>query len=511
METFFNSLKKTLIATIFVMFGLVATYVPQTWNDNNNIGTVMAAKATLGMQVVALVEQAATAANTSGILIQTTLSAGYNAITSWATNALWTKEYILDGIAWSLAKTMISSMTNDMVSWAQSGFTGNTPAFVTDLQSFLTNAGDLSISNYLSDPLEGPDSYLCEPFKNDIKQAVVEQYTLDRVDQNVPTACDLGVFNNDFETFVSGSQGSFGQDGWLDFLTIVTNPDVYTPYGSYLATQASVDTKVAKSKAEESAILDFGNGFKSLKVCDTVNTALGNIVNCSITSPGKLLQEALSFNLDSGRQALVAADELDEILGQLLTQLAGEVFMGATGLLGLGSNSGTTGTGYDATTYTPTTGSTGNAANQSAAINPQNTKTSLEIKQQTDMEVELKTQESYLTNAIDYRAQLIAINYNTWSTNYSNANPFGTALPYTNSYYNTAKINAINQANQVIAKITADITTLEGYINNYDSSTATAAQRAAIWNSYQTLKPTLYDSTDFAVDMANWSPLVNVN
>ena len=57
--------------------------------------------------------------------------------------------------------------------------------------------------------------------------------------------------------------------------------------------------------------------------------------DCFISTPGKIIEEQLSFNLDSGRQSLVAADEINEILGALIGFLAEEALTGIGGLLGL--------------------------------------------------------------------------------------------------------------------------------------------------------------------------------
>lgn len=334
MDTFFNLLKKSLIALVFVVFGFMATYVPQPFN---NIDTVEAGGAAGGAKEVT---QQLNRVQLGIINAATTASKYFDGITSAMTSNLWVKENILDGIGWALAKGMVSSMVQSLVNWINSGFQGS-PAFVQDLQGFLLQAGDKAIGEYIS-KLGALGSFVCSPFRLDVQIAVSLQYNRERANQPAPTCSLSGIVGN-FEQFISGD---FSEGGWSNWFKITSTPQTYTPYGAILSAQVGGRAAVINAKGEKMTILDFGDGFLSGEICDVVHGPGGDREDCFISKPGKIIEEALSFNLDSGRQSLIAADEINEVIAALLGQLANKALTGASGLLGLSAGTGHTYSGY---------------------------------------------------------------------------------------------------------------------------------------------------------------------
>lgn len=338
MDSFFVFLKKSLVASVFFMFAVVAVYTPQDWNKTE---VAHAKVATFGGQIMQNINLIATN-------IATTLSAAKDTITAFATNSLWLKESVLDGIAWNIAKAIISSMLKDLVKWINSGFKGS-PMFVQDLEGFLRNAADAAIGSYIKE-LGGPLSFLCDPFKLDIQVAVSLEYQKLRANQPAPTCTLTGVLQN-IESFTTGTQGSFANGGWDAWFDITANPTMYTPYGAELAAKNQAYVRILNTNNKEVTKMNWGSGFLSGEICNMVQ---GNGVSkeeCFISKPGKVVQEALSFNLDSGRQSLITADEFNEIIAALLGQLANKAITGAAGLLGLSSGTGHTYNGYSGGSY----------------------------------------------------------------------------------------------------------------------------------------------------------------
>jgi hypothetical protein len=118
-----------------------------------------------------------------------------------------------------------------------------------------------------------------------------------------------------------------------------------------LSAQAGARARIVNAQGEEIKLLEFGDGFLSGEICEIVHGASSPREDCFITKPGKIIEEALSFNLDSGRQSLIAADEINEIIAALLGQLAQTVMTGAAGLLGLSDGTGYTYTGFEGGSY----------------------------------------------------------------------------------------------------------------------------------------------------------------
>jgi hypothetical protein len=340
MDTFFAYLKKALVATVFVMFAVVATYVPQSWND---VKAVHAGAATGGATEVT---QVANNVQLAAVNSATTISAGFDSVTSWATGSLWVKENLLDGIAWALAKGIVSSMVQSLINWINSGFQGS-PSFVQDLQGFLLQAADQAMGEYIQS-LGGLGSFICSPFQLNVQIALSLQYQVSRQDRPEPTCTLSGIINN-IEGFIDGN---FNVGGWDDWFDVTANPQQYTPYGSVLTAESGAAISIINAQGEEVSLLDFGDGFLSGEICETVNTGSGPEEDCFISKPGKIIEEALSFNLDSGRQSLITADEINEIIAALLGQLANQAITGAAGLLGLSG-----GTGYTDTSFSGYSGS----------------------------------------------------------------------------------------------------------------------------------------------------------
>ncbi len=259
---------------------------------------------------------------------QNTMTAANTTVSAAADTALLTKENMLDGIGWAIAKQMVSSMTQSMINWINSGFQGS-PAFITDLQQHLTNALDQVAGEYISS-LGGIGEFICSPFQLDVQAALAVSYEQSRSGMpSGPTACTLTDIENNITNFLDGTSSGWGQ--WFE---VTSNPQ-NTPYGAYLAAEASLNARLSNTAGQEVTMSLWGDGFLSSKVCeDEVNQT-----NCTITTPGQVISEALTFQLSTGPQALIEADEINEIIGALMNQLMNQALQGVNGLLGLGGSS----------------------------------------------------------------------------------------------------------------------------------------------------------------------------
>ena len=290
-------------------------------------------RATLGMQVTQQTELA--------------VSAVQNTVTAAGVSSLATKE-VLDGIAWQIAKQMVSSMTKSLVNWINSGFQGS-PAFITDLNSFLLDALDTAAGEYIQS-LGGIGEFICSPFRLDVQAALEINYAQARTGMpSGPTgpACKLSDIQNNIEGFLTGTGGQ----GWEDWLSVTSNPQ-NTPYGAYLAAEAKLNIRLQNEAGQELEIANWGDGFLSNRICEAIEgspTTEGT--NCTITTPGQVISEALTFQLSTGPQSLIEADEVNEIIGALINQLALQAMQGINGLLGLGGNSNYTDNSFDGKSY----------------------------------------------------------------------------------------------------------------------------------------------------------------
>lgn len=466
MDTFFSFLKKGLVATVFIMFGLVATYVPQDWNKvelaHAGPGAGLATEATQVLNKLELIPTN----------IATTASWALDKITSFATNSLFFKEYTLDGIAWYVAKAIVSSMVQSLINWINSGFKGS-PMFVQDLQRFLLDVADRAVGEYI-DELGGIGSFICSPFRLDVQIAVALQYQQTRLNQPAPDCTLTGIIDN-IEGFMSGQQGSFSQGGWNDWIDITSAPEVYTPYGATLAAQTGASIRVLNARGEEATKLEWGDGFLSGEICQIVQGANTTKEECFISKPGKIIEEALSFNIDSSRQALITADEIDEVIGALLGQLAQTALTGAAGLLGLSGGTGYTYSGFNGGSYLDAMGAESFGADPAAS-----------------MQEALETETAYRNLALNYKPQLQA---------------FAADPSNDDEDINAAKV-AVLATDRVINTTTANINTLTPLIAQYDDPNTTATERSQILSQFSKLS--LYTQYDMDTSKSEWDAILGL-
>jgi hypothetical protein len=320
-----------------------------------------------------------------------------NSITAIGVTKDLLKDFLLDGIAWSVANSMIQKITAQTVNWINSGFKGN-PAYVTDPGQFFLNLGDEGASRFLS----GTNfNQLCAPFRNQVRLSLVKNYLSESVPQNF--SCTIGGVIKNYNDFTQDfTQG--GWDGWF----AVTQNSSNNPYGAYLDAKSELGSQNNNVIAKYSNQLDQGKGFLSYERCKphgaTTNTysagnsgtageqATGqelydqclydnggpesetalticegykdytpsnqsegssNVVGSSdcapgdreTVTPGSVIGDQLGKILGKGVDRLGVVDSINQVVGALMTQMIGRVVGGGgggTGLLGASKSSGST-------------------------------------------------------------------------------------------------------------------------------------------------------------------------
>ena len=259
-----------------------------------------------------------------GTWAQSIVSATYAVYQFVSQEALRLKEFLLDGIAFAVINMIIQQMSRSIITWINSGFQGS-PAFIQDLDGFLTGIADRVAGDYIW----GSDlNFLCSPFQLDIRLALDIQYRQTR-NFAIQNQCTLSGVVGNMQNFMNGNFLAGGWNGWLTMTQSASN----NPYGAMLMASEQFSARLGNSKGQEAKLLDFGKGLLSMK------DANGNVV-----TPGTAIESQLNASLDSGRQRIQVADEINEIVAALFSQLVTQAFSGIGGLLGLtGGGSGGTG------------------------------------------------------------------------------------------------------------------------------------------------------------------------
>jgi len=211
------------------------------------------------------------------------------------------------------------------------------------LGGFLRDIADQEFATYLQS-LDSNFSFLCAPFKLDIKIALNISYQ--KVASGQPaSSCTFSSMINNVQKFTDQTSNFVDAGGWDTWFAITSNPTKYTAVGSMMTAESEMRARLVNAEGKELKLLNFGDGFLSSKNCQTVNSGASTKTNCTITTPGKVINETLTKQLGSGQDALVTADELNEIITALFSQVAVKTIGGINGLLGLSGNTGYTAPG----------------------------------------------------------------------------------------------------------------------------------------------------------------------
>lgn len=177
------------------------------------------------------------------------------AATTVLTGADHLKKFVLDPIAYGIAKMIIKQLTAQTVNWINSGFKGN-PAFVTDPNQFFMDVGDKMAAQVLSNTSL---SRLCTPFRAQVRIAVAKNYLNESDNMGY---CSLGRIADNFDNFTN----NFSSGGWDAFFSVTQNSQ-NNPYGSYMNTKNQVNIDVAGVGVKYQKQLEQGNGFLSFEKC----------------------------------------------------------------------------------------------------------------------------------------------------------------------------------------------------------------------------------------------------
>jgi len=268
------------------------------------------------------------------------------------------------GILMKAAKVIIRQFTQSIVTWINNGFKGN-PSFITNTEQFLLNTADVTVGDFLmNDPAL---SFLCDPFKLQIKLAIGLQYRPFKEQIKCSFTSAVGNVKDAMNKFTNGDFiGGGGWDSWLQMTTVPQNNQM----GAMMIAQGELDARLSGNKEIQLAEANWGGGFMSWKYCpeaelnaldagetgDELDTALDTAYerdqranrysavtgqqrgddNCVIKTPGGVIANKINWADTSTIRELELADNFNEIVYALANQvlLKGMGALSESGLLG---------------------------------------------------------------------------------------------------------------------------------------------------------------------------------
>jgi len=260
------------------------------------------------------------------------------------------KECGLDAIAWTISKMAIQTMTKSVVGWINNGFNGS-PAFVTNIDVYLGQISDATANQFFGQL--SSNAAIRSPFQTTVSALTQTNY-LKSTNANgffLSNPYTLNQFTHDDAGFIAGKTFDGGWQAWLAMTTQPQN----NPLGAQQLAQDELQKRIATAQTNSIKQLDWGQGFLSwcgdkddsapdpnAGTQGTIQTVTVTAQQClgsdgkpgEIKTPGSVIQAQLNKTLGLTGDQLVTADEFNEIIGALMSQLVGQV-LGSTGLSGV--------------------------------------------------------------------------------------------------------------------------------------------------------------------------------
>ena len=269
---------------------------------------------------------------TDSVPVNETNSALLNDVeqTAEKTTEMIFKECVLDPIIWVIKRLLINFITQSILDWINDGF-DNGPVFLTDMSGFFRDIAFGAFNTFLAS--SGLDQWLCSPFQNDVRQTITQLGGRTNYGSTGQNICSL-------QNYVGGMGVDAGYErmvmqGDLDFIgggipaAMGLAIDSNNPFGSFFEVQAEAAKRVARTVSEEASLLSYGEGYFSDK-CD-----INGDGRREVCTPGQIISKQVDDWLGGALGQLEVADEIAEILGELLAALVSNIFNDVEqGLLG---------------------------------------------------------------------------------------------------------------------------------------------------------------------------------
>ncbi len=243
------------------------------------------------------------------------------------TNVLVYKECILDGIASKVSESMVAFMTKSTLNWANNTPDGE-PAFVRNYKDFRDTISNKVVDDFVTGArTEG----IFEPYREDIRETLAKSHARFT---NTPEDVYRSTIPEDKEADVVNFLEGRGEFSWDTFLLTIQPQN--NPVGALtLSLRQLLEDKTEKI-TDAYREVDQGQGFKPVKNCEQVPAGNGTYEEiCNIVTPGSSIKDIVNYTLLTGQRQTENADELDELVGSLMSNIHTRIVTSAGGLRGI--------------------------------------------------------------------------------------------------------------------------------------------------------------------------------
>ena len=237
------------------------------------------------------------------------------------------KECVLDGVIVAMREAATAALVKSSLNYITRGGENGEPLYPTNLKNYYAKFGSETAFELLKDYSIGQ---VCAPYQQQVRVTLAREHLREIQSPTSNFSCNIGLSNNDHQALLKGQW-----QGLDSFIRIGTNSQNYD-LGAYLSSKAVLDKQIAKTIAERSELLSYGNGLISPEQIDQVPTD-GDDTRLvrTILTPGFLISRTLEQVAGSGFRQLESSTEVDQIINALFSGIGNQILTSVRGLTGL--------------------------------------------------------------------------------------------------------------------------------------------------------------------------------
>jgi len=248
------------------------------------------------------------------------------------THMLLYKECILDGVIARVRETMVAFMVKSTFNWVNNGNNGE-PAFIINQKDFRLKTSDKVVRQFN----EGDRTeVIFDDFRQDVRRSLARGYAqATRKPESAYAHTVPDDKKEEFTTFINGG----GQFKWDMFLLAIQPQN--NPLGAYSLALNQMLTDIDEKISDEYKELDWGQGYKSHKNCKQIPAGNGAYEeHCEIATPGANIKNIIDYVSLTGHRQTENADEIDELMGSLMSNIHTQILTSVGGLRGITESNG---------------------------------------------------------------------------------------------------------------------------------------------------------------------------
>ncbi len=238
------------------------------------------------------------------------------------------KECLLDGVLIQMRETLVSYLISSVVKWANQGFNGGSAFPANYNLHMLEDISDPVTEQFLSGSAA---QSIPQPFQRDVVTALAQKYS--DTTRNAGSGLECPLSATQLQACLAGDwNGCGGREGF----NILSSYSSCNKIFAYRNAATKMNETISAAQTQEDKYLGYGSGVQSAKQNETIDLGDGTTVSVErVVTPGFLIAEQLKQIIGTGIRQTENADEIDEMISALMSNIGTEMLTGLNGFSGL--------------------------------------------------------------------------------------------------------------------------------------------------------------------------------